>query len=159
MPRLESAAWRYASEGFCNILALTGDYPTLGFGGSAGPVFDLDSIGLIALLRSMNDGLNVVGRRGSIEQLPKTDFFIGFAVSPFNTQRTGADAAILQARPQAGGWSRVIPQLGYDMRKFHEVKLMLASRASRFHWSATSICSAFLSLRMDCVACLRDFHF
>ena len=40
---LEAAAWRYASEGFDNILALTGDYPTGGFGGRAEPVFDLDS--------------------------------------------------------------------------------------------------------------------
>ncbi|MDZ7617855.1 MAG: methylenetetrahydrofolate reductase, partial [Patescibacteria group bacterium] len=54
---LESAAWRYASEGFSNILALTGDYPTTGFGGTAEPVFDLDSVALISLLESMNDGL------------------------------------------------------------------------------------------------------
>ena len=37
---LETAAWRYAAEGFENILALTGDYPTTGFGGMAAPVFD-----------------------------------------------------------------------------------------------------------------------
>ena len=61
---LEAAAWRYASEGFHNILAITGDYPTGGFGGLAEPVFDLDSVGLIALLRSMNDGLEVPGRGG-----------------------------------------------------------------------------------------------
>ena len=30
---LEAAAWRYASEGFSNILAITGDYPTGGFRG------------------------------------------------------------------------------------------------------------------------------
>ena len=54
---IESAAWRYASEGFENILAITGDYPTGGFGGLAEPVFDLDSVSLITLLRSMNEGL------------------------------------------------------------------------------------------------------
>ena len=48
---LEAAAWRYAGEGFDNILAITGDYPTTGFGGLADPVFDLDSIGLISMLR------------------------------------------------------------------------------------------------------------
>ena len=46
---LETAAWRYASEGFHNLLAITGDYPTSGFGGPAQPVFDLDSVGLVAL--------------------------------------------------------------------------------------------------------------
>ena len=80
---LESAAWRYASEGFDNILAITGDYPTGGFGGPAAPVFDLDSVGLIAMLRAMNDGLNIPGRRGNVETLPKTNFFIGCVVSPF----------------------------------------------------------------------------
>ena len=36
----------------------------------------------------------------------------------------------------------VIPQLGYDMRKFHEVKLLLASRGMKSPSSATSTCSA-----------------
>ena len=48
---LESAAWRYASEGFENILAITGDYPTGGFGGRAEPVFDFDSVALIRSCR------------------------------------------------------------------------------------------------------------
>ena len=67
---LEAAAWRYASEGFHNILALTGDYPTAGFGGLPEPVFDLDSVGLTALLRAMNAGLEVPGAaaRGDIAQ-------------------------------------------------------------------------------------------
>jgi len=46
---LEAAAWRYASEGFRNILAITGDYPTGGFRGRAEPVFDFDSVALISL--------------------------------------------------------------------------------------------------------------
>ena len=54
---LESAAWRYAAQGFDNILALTGDYPATGFQGLARPVFDLDSVSLIAMLRALNDGL------------------------------------------------------------------------------------------------------
>ena len=36
-----------ASEGFNNILAITGDYPTGGYGGRADPVFDFDSVNLI----------------------------------------------------------------------------------------------------------------
>ena len=31
----------------------------------------------------MNNGLVVPGRRGNLETLPKTDFFIGCVVSPF----------------------------------------------------------------------------
>jgi methylenetetrahydrofolate reductase (NADPH) len=126
---IESAAWRYASEGFENILAITGDYPTGGFGGVADPVFDLDSVGLITLLKSMNDGLNVLGRSGKPETLPKTNFFIGCVVSPFKRhERELIPQYYKLVRKIAAGARWVIPQLGYDMRKFHEVKLFLEAR-------------------------------
>lgn len=126
---LESAAWRYASEGFEHILAITGDYPTGGFGGTADPVFDFDSVGLITLLKSMNDGLNVLGRGGKPETLPKTNFFIGCAVSPFKRhERELVPQYYKLVRKIAAGAQWVVPQLGYDMRKFHEVKLFLEAR-------------------------------
>ena len=43
---LESEAWQLNSEGFHNVLAMTGDYPVGGNEGMAKPVFDLDSVGL-----------------------------------------------------------------------------------------------------------------
>src|SRR6516225_3932941 len=55
---LESEAWLLHSEGFNNILAMTGDYPVAGSGGSAKPVFDIDSVGLISMLNQMNRGLD-----------------------------------------------------------------------------------------------------
>ncbi len=126
---LEAAAWRYASEGCENILAITGDYPTTGFGGTADPVFDLDSISLIALLMAMNEGLEVPGRRGKMETLPKTDFYIGCVVSPFKRhERELLPQYFKLTRKIAAGARWVIPQLGYDMRKFHEVKLYLDSQ-------------------------------
>ena len=137
---LETSAWRYASEGFPNILALTGDYPTAGFRGLPQPVFDLDSVGLIALLRAMNEGLEVPGRGGGAPGgnplvgagrtiLPKTDFFIGAAVSPFKRhERELMPQYYKLLRKIRAGARWVIPQLGYDMRKFHEIKLLLASR-------------------------------
>src|SRR5580698_494812 len=54
---LESEAWMLNSEGFRNILAMTGDYPVSGNEGLAKPVFDIDSVGLISLLNKMNLGL------------------------------------------------------------------------------------------------------
>jgi methylenetetrahydrofolate reductase (NADPH) len=126
---LEAAAWRYASEGFDNILALTGDYPTAGFRGLPTPVFDLDSVGLIVMLRAMNDGLAAADRRGRPATLPPTRFFIGCTVSPFKRfERELMPQYFKLARKIAAGARWVIPQLGYDMRKFHEVKLVLASR-------------------------------
>ena len=126
---LEGAAWRYASDGFPNILALTGDYPTTGFGGTPEPVFDLDSVGLISLLKAMNEGMEVPGRRGQVEKLPATDFYIGCCVSPFKRyERELMPQYFKLVLKILAGAEWVIPQLGYDMRKFHEVKLMLASR-------------------------------
>lgn len=126
---LESAAWRLAADGCRNVLALTGDYPTTGFGGRAEGVFDIDSVGLIALLRSMNDGMTVAGRGGRPETLPRTDFFIGCAVSPFKRHESELMPQYFKLlRKIAAGARWVIPQLGYDMRKFNEVRLLLAAR-------------------------------
>jgi methylenetetrahydrofolate reductase (NADPH) len=126
---LEATAWRYAAENFHNILAMTGDYPTSGFGGRAEPVFDLDSVALITMLRSMNEGLQVPGRTGKIETLPKTNFLIGCAVSPFKRyERELLPQYFKLVRKIACGAQWVIPQLGYDMRKFNEVKLFLEVR-------------------------------
>src|SRR5688500_15605252 len=54
---LESAAWELASEGFHNILALSGDYPGSGYNGQGKPVFDIDSVGVLTMLQEMNRGL------------------------------------------------------------------------------------------------------
>ncbi|MFZ5831888.1 MAG: methylenetetrahydrofolate reductase C-terminal domain-containing protein [Planctomycetota bacterium] len=126
---LESSAWRYANSGLKHVLALTGDLPGGGFGGRAAGVFDLDSVALIALLRSMNDGLVIAGRRGQPEKLAEADFFIGCAVSPFKRfERELMPQYFKLLRKIAAGAHWIIPQLGYDMRKFQEVKLLLASR-------------------------------
>ncbi|MDP6490909.1 MAG: methylenetetrahydrofolate reductase C-terminal domain-containing protein [Kiritimatiellia bacterium] len=121
---LESAAWRSASEGFNNILALTGDHPVSGYGGNASPVFDLDSVGLISLLKAMNDGLEIPARRGGTEALPPADFFVGCAVSPFKKhEREYLPQLFKLAKKVQCGAQWVVPQLGYDMRKFQELQL------------------------------------
>lgn len=125
---LESAAWQFAAEGFTNVLAMTGDYPRGGFGGMATPVFDLDSVSLIALLHAMNQGLPSPGRKGQVTALPKTDFFIGCAVSPFKRhERELMPQYFKLLRKLSSGAHYVYTQLGYDLRKFHEVKLLLAA--------------------------------
>lgn len=123
---LEAAAWRYASDGFENILALTGDYPVDGFQGRARPVFDLDSVSLIAMLEAMNHGVEVPGKGGQTRRLERTNFFIGCGVSPFKRhERELMPQYFKLARKVRCGAKWIIPQLGYDMRKFHELKLFL----------------------------------
>lgn len=123
---LESAAWRAAAEEVDNILALTGDYPSSGFGEGAAPVFDLDSVGLITLLQAMNNGLELKGRQGKTSALHKTNFFTGCAVSPFKRhEREYLPQLLKLARKIRSGARWVIPQLGYDMRKLQELQLFL----------------------------------
>ena len=53
---LESRGWKLSSEGFHNVLALSGDYPIAGYKGAAAPVFDIDSVGLLRMFSDMNEG-------------------------------------------------------------------------------------------------------
>jgi methylenetetrahydrofolate reductase (NADPH) len=89
-------------------------------------VFDLDSVSLIALLKAMNDGLEAPKPGGKLERLPKTNFFIGCAASPFKRhERELMPQYFKLARKVHCGAQWVISQLGYDMRKFHELKLFI----------------------------------
>jgi methylenetetrahydrofolate reductase (NADPH) len=58
---LESRCWKLASEGFRNVLALSGDYPVSGYHGQSAPVFDIDAVGLLQLLSEVPGGHFVAG--------------------------------------------------------------------------------------------------
>ncbi|HLF07323.1 MAG TPA: methylenetetrahydrofolate reductase, partial [Thermoplasmata archaeon] len=64
--------------GIRNILALTGDPPRIGDYPNATAVFDVDSIGLIRVLKQLNAGTDLAGN--SIGE--PTRFVIGCAVNP-----------------------------------------------------------------------------
>ncbi|MDR1141941.1 MAG: methylenetetrahydrofolate reductase C-terminal domain-containing protein [Planctomycetaceae bacterium] len=123
---LESNLWRYAAEGFHNILVLSGDLPATGYPKLTTGVFDLDSVGLLDMITSMNHGFPVPSRRSGTEILTPTTFFSGCVVNPFkqNENELIPQYYKLVRKIRAGAvW--VLPQLGYDMRKFHEIKLFL----------------------------------
>ncbi len=67
-----------SSLGLRNILCLTGDPPKLGNYPDATAVFDVDSIGLVNLVRRLNHGLDV----GSNSIGASTNFTIGIAANP-----------------------------------------------------------------------------
>ncbi|MDR2756070.1 MAG: methylenetetrahydrofolate reductase C-terminal domain-containing protein [Planctomycetaceae bacterium] len=126
---LESNLWRYAAEGFNNILVLSGDLPVTGYPKLASGVFDMDSVGLLDMVTSMNHGLPVPSRRCGTETLTPTVFFSGCVVNPFkqNENELIPQYYKLVRKIHAGAvW--VLPQLGYDMRKFREVKQFLHSQ-------------------------------
>ncbi|MDP6449944.1 MAG: methylenetetrahydrofolate reductase, partial [Lentisphaeria bacterium] len=120
---LEATAWQYDADGLNNILCLTGDYPVAGYQGTAAPVFDLDSTTLVNLLSTMNAGMEVPGRKkGSTKTLGTTDFFLGCATSPFKTNEAELICQYLKLELKLNhGAHFIIPQLGYDMRKSHEL--------------------------------------
>ncbi|HDI01439.1 MAG TPA: methylenetetrahydrofolate reductase, partial [Candidatus Bathyarchaeota archaeon] len=65
--------------GIRNVLALTGDHPSVGDNPQAKPVFDLDSSTLVYLIRRMvDDGVDLAGNK--IEHPPK--FHVGIAANP-----------------------------------------------------------------------------
>src|SRR6059036_2457046 len=61
-----------------NILAMTGDPPRAGDYANATAVFDVDGVGLIEILRRMNEGLDATG--SSIGE--PTSFWVGAALNP-----------------------------------------------------------------------------
>ena len=115
---LESLAWQLNSEGFNNVLAMTGDYPVSGNGGMAKPVFDLDSVGLISLLSKMNKGFDA--------QHEKTQFFTGAVAN--NYKRLEGEVIPqyfkLTKKIQCGA-AFIINQVGYDSRKAHELRIFM----------------------------------
>ena len=128
---LEREAWQLASEGFHNILALSGDSPVAGLGGRAKPVFDLDSIGLLSMLRQMNDGLAVPtnGSAGGGRQLAKTQFFVGAVTTNFKLRENEVLPQYLKLEKKIEcGAQFIIGQIGFDSRKTHELLLYLQRR-------------------------------
>src|SRR6185503_2939053 len=125
---LESEAWLLNSEGFHNILAMTGDYPVAGNGGLAKPVFDIDSIGLISMLNQMNHGLDPKdprrGRNG--QRLAETNFCIGAVTTNFKRREGEVMPQYLKLRKKIEcGAGFIINQIGFDARKSSELRLYL----------------------------------
>ena len=117
---LESKAWELSSEGFFNILAITGDYPVTGIKGMPKPVFDIDSVGLLYLLKEMNAGLDISKKKQT--QLNKTDFFLGAVVSNFKKNENELLPQYLKLLKKIEmGASFIINQVGYDAAKMGEL--------------------------------------
>ena len=116
---LESRGWQLGSEGFKNVLALSGDYPVTGHRGLAAPVFDVDSVGLLSLLADMNEGLRDERSDAALE---RTDFFLGCVVTNHKRHEREVIPQYLKLRKKARAGARfVINQIGWDVRKDDEL--------------------------------------
>ncbi|MBI2497387.1 MAG: methylenetetrahydrofolate reductase C-terminal domain-containing protein [Opitutae bacterium] len=127
---LESEAWHLASEGFHNLLALSGDCSGAGIAGGAKPVFDIDSVGLLTLLGRMNAGLDVT-RPGArrLTRLAPTRFFSGCVVTNFKLRENEVVPQLLKLEKKLACGARwVVNQIGYDARKMSELTAWLRRR-------------------------------
>src|SRR5580698_10722102 len=105
------------SLGIENIFAITGDYP-LGADASAPPLFAMDSVQLVEMIAE----LRAAG-------MP---FYTSVAVSPFKyTEPDCAYQYLKLEKKIAAGADFAITQLGYDSRKFRELKRYLDERNLR----------------------------
>ncbi len=120
---LEREAWLLASEGFHNILTLSGDYPIDGYQGKARPVFDIDSVGLLKMLDDMNQGLSITGPGGrNRRNLRATDFFPGAVATNFKLHENEVMPQYFKlAKKIECGARFIISQIGYDSQKSHEL--------------------------------------
>jgi methylenetetrahydrofolate reductase (NADPH) len=117
---LESRGWKLGSEGFDNVLALSGDYPVTGHKGLAAPVFDLDSVGLLSLFSEMNDGLR--DERKPEIQLDRTDFFLGCVVTNHKRREREVMPQYFKLRKKVEAGARfVINQIGWNACKDDEL--------------------------------------
>jgi 5,10-methylenetetrahydrofolate reductase len=76
---LQSDILSAASLGIENILALTGDHPTLGDHPDAKPVFDLDSVQLLQVIKKLQEGFDM--KQNKLEGTPPK-FCVGAVVNP-----------------------------------------------------------------------------
>ncbi len=117
---LEGKAWELSSEGFSNILAITGDYPAAGIKGSVKPVFDIDSVGLLHSLVQLNNGLEIGIKKK--KYLNKTNFYLGAVVSNFKKNENALIPQYLKLLKKTEmGASFIINQVGYDAAKMSEL--------------------------------------
>jgi methylenetetrahydrofolate reductase (NADPH) len=128
--QVESLLYQLAAMDINNLLVLTGDYPSNeGFKGKSRPVFDLDSVNGLQLIAAMNRGMEHEIMR-KLTRLAPTDFFSGVAFSPFKQEEPevmGQYAKLKKKIESGAGF--IVTQVGYDVRKLHELQLWLKQHA------------------------------
>jgi 5,10-methylenetetrahydrofolate reductase len=100
--------------GIKNVLALTGDYASLGDHPQAKPVFDLDSVSLLGVIKKLETGTDMVGN--ALQGAPK--FFSGAVVNPGGNP-VEAQVIKMEKKIQAGA-SFFQTQAVYDVGAFEK---------------------------------------
>ena len=105
-----------------NILMMSGDHQGPAFEGQGKAVYDLDPVQALDFVDTLNEGYEFEDSFGRHNELAETNFFPGAVVSPF--KRLEAELLPqywkLEKKVEHGA-KYIIPQVGFDVRKFHEL--------------------------------------
>ena len=108
------SAW---ALGIRNVLALTGDHPTLGDHPMAKPVFDLDSVTLLEVIGKLNSGFDMAGN----ELKGKPDFLPGAVVNPGADNEAAMDLQIMKMEKKIEAGAKFFQTQGvYDLDAFEK---------------------------------------
>jgi methylenetetrahydrofolate reductase (NADPH) len=100
-----------------NILALTGDHPTLGDHPTAKPVFDLDSVTLLKVIGTLNAGQDMAGN----ELKGAPDFLCGAVVNPGADNEAAMDLQIMKMEKKIEAGAKFFQTQGvYDLDAFEK---------------------------------------
>jgi homocysteine S-methyltransferase len=102
--------------GVRNILALRGDPPRVGDYPNATPVWDVNAVGLVTILASMNRGLDANGTPIG----DSASFFIGAAVNP-SAAKPDQELSLLR-RKIAAGAAFIVTNPIYDLAAFERLR-------------------------------------
>jgi 5,10-methylenetetrahydrofolate reductase len=103
--------------GIRNMLALTGDHPTLGDHPQAKPVFDLDSVTLLQAANTLNAGLDMAGN----ELKGAPGFLCGAVVNPGADNEAALDLQIIKMEKKIEAGAKFFQtQAVYDLDVFEK---------------------------------------
>jgi len=118
---LQSDLLSAAVLGVENVLALTGDHPKLGDHPSAAAVFDLDSIQLLEVMKTLEEGKDMMGN--ALKGSPK--FFAGAVVNP-GAEPLEPELIKMEKKIRAGA-KFFQTQAVYDINRFTEFMKQIES--------------------------------
>jgi 5,10-methylenetetrahydrofolate reductase len=103
--------------GVRNVLALTGDHPTLGDHPQAMPVFDLDSVGLLKTIGKLNEGYDMAGNQ--LKGAP--NFFPGAVVNPGADTQAALELQLIKMEKKIEAGAKFFQTQGiYDLGLFEK---------------------------------------
>ncbi len=112
---LQSDLLSASALGIENVLAITGDLPSLGDHPQAKPVYDLDSVQLLWVIGRLNEGYDMVGN----ELKGKPNFFPGAVVNPGADTETAFELQLIKLEKKIAAGARFFQtQAVYDVDAF-----------------------------------------